>query len=168
MRARTSWAAAAALAALVVSAAGAAETGSPAGAGAAPKVTRVTLGIRHRVFPSFGEKVTVRMQERFEVGDTEYSGQLVQFLPHFDYDIKKRKAVSLSNQLKNPAFQVIVRKKGVPQDTAWCFLNSPPHFARKSMLAFRVLEIEFADHAPLIGDTTSTAPPAAPSAPAAK
>jgi len=31
----------------------------------------------------------------------------------------------------------------------WALLNMPPHFARKSMLSFKVLRIEFADHAPV-------------------
>lgn len=173
MRHRLAWGAAACACALVlcgaVSVVPAADSAAPstarptraasdktADATATPHVTRVTLGVRHRVFPEFGQRVTTRMQERFRIGDTDYTGQLVQFMPHFDYDIKRRRARNLSNELKNPGFRVIVREKGVPKDTAWVFLNSPPHFARTSMLAFQVLKIELEGRPPLVADTTAT------------
>lgn len=149
------WTGVVAGAACVVALHAAAGAAVKAPSGAPPKVAQVMLGIKHRVFPSFGQKVTVKMQERFPVGDTDYSAQIVQFLPHFDYDIKRRRAVSRSNELRNPAFRVVVREKGVPKDTTWVFLDAPPHFARTSMLAFQVLRIDFAGRAPMFADTTT-------------
>jgi len=121
----------------------------------APRVKTVTFGIRHRVFPDFGQKLTVGLREPFAVGYSEYSAEAVRFLPDFDYDIKKHKAVSRSNDPRNPAFQIITRKDGVVQDTSWAFLNSPPHFGRRSMLAYQVLRIEFENHAAVVADTSA-------------
>ena len=122
---------------------------------AAPRVTHVTFGVRHRVFADFAQLVQVRMKEEFQVGDSPYTARAVAFVPDFTLDLETRKVSSLSLEPRNPAFKVIIREKGVPSDTAWAFLNMPPHFSRRSMLAFQVLRIEFAGHAPLSArDTT--------------
>lgn len=128
-------------------------------AGKPPKVTAVTLGVRHRVFPGFGELKRVEMNKRFQVGDTEFAAEIVEFQPDFTIQLKPRKKItSRSNEPNNPAFRIIVREKGSPRDTVWAFFNSPPHFAAKSLLAFQVLKIEFEDRPPLEPDTTSAEP----------
>ena len=43
------------------------------------------------------------------------------------------------------------------RDTVWAFLHMPPHFAAKSMLSFKVVRIEFADHAPVPAVPADTA-----------
>ena len=48
-----------------------------------------------------------------------------------------------------------MRENGVPRDTTWAFLNMPPHFAARSLLAFKILRIDFADRPPLLPDTSS-------------
>jgi hypothetical protein len=83
---------------------------------------------------------------------------VVEFVPDFSMDLKSKKVVSRSNELRNPAFRIIVRERGVPQDTSWAFVNMPPHFARNSMLAFKVLRVDFTGRAPLIADSTVAAP----------
>ncbi|MBI5710479.1 MAG: hypothetical protein HZC42_09280 [Candidatus Eisenbacteria bacterium] len=124
------------------------------------KVEAVTFEIRHRIFPGFREQDQVKLKEDFQVGDTPYSARVVEFVPDFAMDLKSRKVLSRSNEPKNPAFRIIVREKGVPQDTTWAFLNMPPHFARKSMLAFQVLRIDFADRPPIVsGDSTKAVQP---------
>lgn len=129
---------------------------APAGKPSPPlEVKSVTLGIRHRVFSDFGDRITVKMHEPFRVGDSEYSGEVVQFLAEFDYDIKNRRARSRSNEPKNPAVEVIVHQEEAAQDTTWAFLNMPPHFARKSMLAFQLLRVDFENHAPVMADTAA-------------
>jgi hypothetical protein len=124
-------------------------------AGKPPVVEAVTFDIHHRVFPNFFEQSRVRLKQSFAIGDTKYSARVVRFVPDFDLNLKTHKVVSITNEPNNPAFQVIVREKGVPQDTVWAFLNMPPHFARNSMLAFQVRRIDFVGRAPMLGDTSS-------------
>ncbi len=124
------------------------------------KVKSVTLGMGHRVFTDFYDEATVRLNEEFRVGDTEYTAKLTEFVPDFTMDMTTRRISSRSNAPNNPAFHVFVRKKGAPDDTTWAFLNMPPHYGRKSMLAFRILKIEFENHEPIVAkrDSSRVAP----------
>jgi len=85
---------------------------------------------------------------------------------HHDHMVclKTGKVISRSNEPKNPAFQIIVREKKVAQDTTWAFLNLPPHFGRKSMLAFKIARIDFVGAPPILADTTHASPPSAAAA----
>jgi len=121
----------------------------------APRVTTVTLGVRHRVFHDFVESDEVQMKERFAIGDTPYSATVTDFLPDFVIDVAARRITSRSNEPKNPAFRIVVRENGVVSDTTWAFLNLPPHFAPKSMLAFKIMRIDFTDRPPLLADTSA-------------
>jgi hypothetical protein len=132
---------------------------SPRGA----SVKSVTLGIRHRVFQNFSELQTVAPRKEFPVGDTEYSARIVRYIPDFAMDLETKKIVSRSSEPRNPAFEIIIRENKVPQDTVWAFLNMPPHFARKSMLAFKIARIDFVGRASIVADTTrATAAPGDP------
>ncbi len=144
----------------------------PARAVGAPRVETVTFSIRHRVFHDFHDMQTVRLNQDFILGDTDYSARVVQYVPDFYMDLTTRKVASKSEQPDNPAFKVIVRKGKAPQDTTWAFLNMPPHFGRRSYFAFHVIRIDFLGHAPMIADTVATpaqpethAPASAPAAP---
>jgi hypothetical protein len=138
--------------------------GAPA-AGAAPaqrlKVKTVTLRMYHRVFHEFRDEARVGLRQDFPVGDTDYSARVVEFVPDFALDLEKHKVISRSSEPRNPAFHIVVRKQGVPQDTTWAFLNMPPHFARKSLIAFQVMRIDFENHAPVLADTAWAKPPGA-------
>ncbi len=127
---------------------------------AKPRVKTVTFSIRHRVFHDFRDLQTVRLNQDFILGDTDYQARIVRYVPEFEMDLASRKVVSRSDQPRNPAFEVIVRKGGVPQDTTWAFLNMPPHFGRRSYFAFHVVRIDFLGHEPMVADTL-TAPAAA-------
>lgn len=120
------------------------------------KVDAVTLDIRNRVWPDFHEEARVRLKEEFPVGDTDFSARVVEFVPDFSIDMKTRKVRSLSNEPRNPAVRIIVRQKGAPQDTTWAFLNFPPHFSRKSILAFQIKRLDFTDRPPLVAPSDST------------
>jgi hypothetical protein len=133
----------------------------PAPATGGGRFTAVTFGILHRVFHDFRDLQRVKLNQDFPLGDTEFSARVVQYVPDFQMDLKTRRVFSLSDQPRNPAFKVIVRKGKVPQDTSWAFLKSPPHFGARSYFAFMVLKIEFADRPPLVADTTGAAMPAA-------
>jgi hypothetical protein len=106
----------------------------------------------------------VRPREVFQVGDTDYSAQIVRFVPDFAMNLKTGKIATRTPLPNNPAFQIIVKEKHVPQDTTWAFLNSPPHFARKSMLAFQILRIDFKNHEPVVRQDSVAVSPAASAA----
>jgi len=111
----------------------------------------------------------VQLRKEFRVGDTEYTGTIVDYVPDFAMALsgKGKKAIggkvtTRSQEPNNPAFKIVVKSKGTPTDTTWAMVNMPPHFARKSMLAFRVLRIEFANHPPVVSPDTTDAPTGAP------
>jgi hypothetical protein len=136
--------------------AGAAQPAKPA-----YKLDTVTLGIRHRVFPDFLDLQQVRLKQRFVVGDTKYTATVVEFVPDFAMGLKSQKVISRSSEPNNPAFKIVVRLNGKPQDTTWAMLKMPPHFGRKSMLAFKVARIDFVGRPPLVNaDTSGAKPPA--------
>ncbi len=130
----------------------------PAPSHRGPRVSAVTLDIRHRVFHEFADRQRVKLNQTFVVGDTDLSARIVQYVPDFSMDLKTRKVTSRTEQPDNPAFRIIVWQKKVPQDTVWAFLNMPPHFAMKSLLAFRVIRVDFADRASIMADTTRAGP----------
>jgi hypothetical protein len=144
-------------AAMLLPAAGAAPSAEEAAPKAASsvrrlKVKKIVLGVRHRVFHEFGSVVETRLNEEFRVGDSEYTAKVLRFVPHFTIDDKTRRIVSLTNEPKNPAFQIVSLDKGVPHDTTWAFVNFPPHFSKRAILAYQVLRIEFDNHPPVMPD----------------
>ncbi len=127
---------------------------------AAPQVEGVTLVVRHRVFADFFEVDSVGLRQDFPIGDTPYSARVVEFVPDFAMDLKTHRVLSRTSELRNPAVRIIVRDKGTPQDTTWAFLNMPPHFGRKSILAFTLVRVNFKNRPPLIaGDSTAVRVP---------
>lgn len=140
-----------------------AATKSVAATARGPQFQAVTFRVRHRVFHEFWDMQTVKLGQDFPLGDTEFMARVVRYLPDFQMELPSRRAFSLSDQPRNPAFEVIVKKGKTPQDTTYAFLrNSPPHFGARSYFAFQVVRIDFADRPPLKADTTK-APAAMPS-----
>lgn len=111
------------------------------------RVSRIAIGIRHRVAHDFSERQDVKLKEEFKIGDGEYTARIIEFVP--DFMIENRKVVSRSREPRNPAVRVAVKQNGAPQDTSWAFLNFPPHFSAKSVLAFQMIRIEFENHVPV-------------------
>ncbi len=114
------------------------------------RMRTVTLHIFNRVFANFHDQVDARLQREFRVGDSEYTATVLRFVPDFTMDLKTRRIQTRSHEPNNPAFQIVVKKKGVPQDTTWAFLNVPPHFARTSLMAFLATQVTFENHAPVV------------------
>jgi hypothetical protein len=119
-----------------------------------PRVLKVSLGVRHRVFADFAERSEATLGKVFQIGDSRYSATVTDFEPDFVIDLPSHSITSRSTEPRNPAFRIIVRDQGVPQDTTWAFLNMAPHFTRNSLLAFEILRIDFADRPPLLRDST--------------
>lgn len=124
------------------------------------RVKSVTLAMRHRVFKNFSDVQEVTVGKEFPVGDSDFSARIVRYVPDFTMNLKSGKVTSRSTQPNNPAVQIIVREKKAVQDTCWAFLNLPPHFGRKSMLAFKIARIDFIGAPPVVADTTQAPPPA--------
>ena len=116
----------------------------------ARKVKQLTLMIRHRVFHDFAEQIVTRLGEPFPIGDTEYSATVDQYVPDFAMDIKTGHVILRTADANNPAVRIVVKEKGVLQDTTWALLDMPPHFGRKSMLAFQMIKIEYTSGKPLV------------------
>jgi hypothetical protein len=110
------------------------------------KLKSVDLHIFHRVFPDFHDHVDAALNKEFRIGDTEYTGTVVRFVPDFTMDLKTGNISTRSQEPKNPAFRIVVRKNGVPQDTSWAFLNMAPHFGQRSLLAFLAVRATFENH----------------------
>lgn len=114
-----------------------------------PRVKTVTLLIGNRAFPDFKDLQTVPMKKDFVIGESRYTGRVVEFVPDFAIDTKRHKVISRSNLPRNPACRIIVRDNGVPSDTSWAFVNFPPHFSRNSLMSFRVVRIDFHNLPPI-------------------
>ncbi len=126
----------------------------------ASRLATVTFEIRHRVFHDFADRQQVKLNQEFSVGDTDFTARVVQYVPDFAMDMKTRKVISRSNEPKNPAFKIIVKQRKAVQDTTWAMINMPPHFARNSLLAFRVMRIDFVGRAPIVRPDSSAQAPA--------
>jgi hypothetical protein len=123
------------------------------GAAPVPKLKSVTIAIRNRVFHEFADQQTVIQGKSFVIGDTDFSARLVQYIPDFAMDISNGKVVSRSSEPNNPAFKLIVSQKGKAQDTTWAMMSLPPHFTRRSFLAFKVMRIDFIGREPIVVDS---------------
>lgn len=130
---------------------------TPADLSKARKLKEVTLVVRHRVFHDFAEQITTRLTAPFPISDTEYSATVDRYVPDFAMDIKNGKVISRTAEANNPAVRVIIRQKGVVQDTTWALLDMPPHFGRKSMLAFQLTRLDYTSGKPIVAKTTVAA-----------
>ncbi|HET9251624.1 MAG TPA: hypothetical protein VFP58_05855 [Candidatus Eisenbacteria bacterium] len=144
-------------AAFLVGAAPASTPPSKANPAGKVKLRSVTLAIRHRVFHQFQDKHDAKLNQEFVIGDTEWSARVVRYVPDFAMELKTGKVVSRSPEPRNPAFQIVVRDKGKAVDTTWAMLSMPPHFTRRSFLAFRVMRVDFDGREPMLADSAAVA-----------
>ena len=126
------------------------------------QVDSCTLVVGHRVFTEFRDRITVPLHDEVLIGDSDWSAEVVEFQPDFTMDLSTRTVTSRSLAPRNPAVRVIVSKAGTPTDTSWAFLKMPPHFARRSMLAFQLTRVSFKNHAPVEADSALLARPVSP------
>lgn len=132
--------------------------------GATP-VKSVTLRAFHRVFHDFVDDNATAPYRAFPVGDTDYTAEVVEYVPDFALNLKTRAVISRSQEPNNPAVRVLVLQKGVPQDTVWAMLSMPPHFARNSLLAFQIRRLELKNRAPILPPVAPAGGAAAPKPP---
>lgn len=108
-----------------------------------------TLETGSRLYPEWKEEHLVHLDEPFPIGDTEYSGVVTEFLP--DFRLVDGRPGSASKRLANPAVRVITATDSTSADSAWAFLNFPPHFSPRAFFTFRLKAI-----AGYTGDPDST------------
>ncbi len=108
---------------------------------------QVTMRITHRIYPSFADTLIVEKHETAQIGDTEFSFEVADFLA--DFGIKSDGTlVSRSAIAHNPAFQVVVFENDEETDRHWAFFGTgKPHYRRDSLLAFEVLSFRIDDQA---------------------
>lgn len=108
-----------------------------------PAITDTTLRFvieaGNRLYPEWKEEHTVRIGEKFYLGDTPLMGTVKQFLT--DFRIIDGKMLNLSAAMNNPAAQVFVLADTGAVDSSWAFLNFPPHFSSKSFYSFQLKEV---------------------------
>ena len=103
---------------------------------------RFSLLLGHRMYPDWSETVAVALGEKFFLADTEFLGEVSMFYP--DFKIIDGKRVNTSLEMTNPAVRLFVHEgEGeAVADTAWAFLNFPPHFKADAFFTFQLLGIE--------------------------
>jgi hypothetical protein len=103
-------------------------------------VSSVTVRVSHLLYPDYRQILTVKMFDKFQLGDTDLSAAVVEFVPDFAIDTVSHKIVSGSRELRNPAFKIVVTRGGEKKEEHWAFFKAAvPHFTRQSGLVFEIL-----------------------------
>lgn len=103
------------------------------------------LETRHQVFAEFRQVDTVRVNQRFPIGEGEEMGEVILFNPHLSIT-EKGKILQLSDTLYNPAVRVRVMAGDSLVQESWAFyFTSAPHFRRSDMFGFRLLDFHVSD-----------------------
>lgn len=98
----------------------------------------VQLRVTHRMHPDFVEIERAVPGEKFQIGDTDFYGKIVDFVPDFAIDDRTKKVISRSKEMRNPALKVEVYEGSKRVEASWAFFTDVPHFAPKSELSFQV------------------------------
>lgn len=104
----------------------------------------LTVLVRNRMYPNFQETHETGMNQRVQVGDTDFFFEIVEFYPHFALIDSTKEVVSLSSEPENVAFKFVVIENDSIVDTSWAFYTIQiPHYAANSYLYFDVLEFDY-------------------------
>ncbi len=106
-------------------------------------VKELTLRVRSRMYLDFKEDHKVKMNEKFQISDTDMQGVVVEFYPDFSIDTLTHKAISRSDTLYNPAAKVLIIKGKEKQEEVWAFPpGMMPHYSAKSFIGFELLDFK--------------------------
>jgi hypothetical protein len=119
----------------------------PAVAAAPDTAERFRIRIGSRLYEQWSDEVVVARHEKFFLGDTDLTAEVQRY--YLDFKMKDGKPFNASNEPVNPAAFVMVTRDTAAVDSAWAFLNFPPHFLPQSFFTFQLLDL----------DTTATAAP---------
>jgi len=102
----------------------------------------VVLRINHRIYSQFDEVRRVSPGERFQIGDTDFTGRIIDFVPDFAINPETKEVFTRTNLPRNPAVKIEVFEGGTKVEEVWAFQGEgAPHFSRESMLRFRIEEL---------------------------
>lgn len=86
----------------------------------------------------------VQVGQSYPVPGTARSFRVVQFLPHFSFDIQQKRAFSLTDEPRNPA--LLVEEPGPGPDAAprrqWLFARAPGHSQREGDLPLKYVYLD--------------------------
>jgi hypothetical protein len=100
---------------------------------------------KHKVFTGFQQVDTVRMNQKFPIGEGDDEGEVILFNPHFMIGDTGR-VVQMSDTLYNPAVRVRVSVGDSVVQESWAFyFAEAPHFRRNDMFGFRLLDFKVGD-----------------------
>ena len=106
----------------------------------------LTVEVRNRLYLDFEETHTIGMNERVQVGDTDFYFEVIDFFPHFALIDSTKEVISLSHEPDNVAFKFVVYENDSIIDTSWSFYNlEVPHYSRTSFLYFNVTRFIYRD-----------------------
>lgn len=116
--------------------------------GCASQLHSVVLRVNHRIYTKFDEVQEVRPGEEFQIGDTDFSARIVDFVPDFAIEGQSGKVFSRSDQPNNPAIQIEIYEDGQKLETTWAFARGrgAPHYSREAMLLFIVEDFIWNQH----------------------
>jgi hypothetical protein len=112
----------------------------------------------HQVFSDFVQVDTVKMNQKFSIGEGEEEGEVILFNPHFSITDSGR-VLQLTDTLYNPAVRIRVTKGDSVTQESWAFyFSSAPHFRRSDMLGFRLLGFKVSDRFVKVEEPKPVAP----------
>ncbi len=117
---------------------------APAAAVASPDDYYV-IETKHRVFTGFSQIDTVKMNQKFPLGEGDDVGEVILFNPHFTIT-DSGKVMQLSDTLYNPAVRVrVMVGDSLVQESWGFFFTDAPHFRRNDMFGFRLVDFKVSD-----------------------
>ena len=104
----------------------------------------ITVKVGNRLYPEYREVFTVNMLQRAQIGDTDLFFEISEFFPHFAMIDSTKEVVSLSEELKNPAFKIHIYENDEYKEATWAFYAiKVPHYSRQAYLHFEVLSFQY-------------------------
>jgi len=106
-------------------------------------VTELTLRTRSRLYPGYKQDHKVKLNEKFNIADTDIEAVAVEFYPDFSIDTLLHQVYSRSDSLRNPAVKVLVIQNKEKIDEVWAFPPSTvPHFSPRSFIGFELIDFK--------------------------
>lgn len=109
-----------------------------------PKLSAITVRAYHLLYPDYSQTFTVGLNQKVQLADTNLFAAVEEFVPHFAIDTVTHKVFAQSQELKNPAFKVVIYVGAERKEEQWAFFKfAVPHFTRQTGLRFEVLKFNY-------------------------
>jgi hypothetical protein len=95
------------------------------------------------MYASFTDTATVRLGERFPIGDTQFTAEVDRFVS--DFALEGNEVVSRSEEVRNPAVHMKVFDADKLIEESWAFPGSgAPHINPKNFVYFVIIDMKLA------------------------